>query len=120
VASPEVKEVASQLAKVSLIKEEDGHVIIDGGHAPGDKSLYRLVKRGKRLTLQNAEINRSWDLPFDFQKESVTARFDAANNLTIEIVKGSESLDEAVRSSRSLFLSRSSNSFFSSSQHHPY
>lgn len=85
----EAKEAPST-PNVSLIKEEDGHVTINGGATPGDKSRYRLVKKGKRLTLTSSEVNRSWDLPFDFHKDSVIARIDNTGHLLIEISKGAD------------------------------
>jgi len=48
------------------------------------------------LTLLSADVNRSWDLPFDFQTNGVRATIDAQSNLTIQITKATESAEDAV------------------------
>lgn len=88
------KEATAAAANVSLIKEEEGKVVINGGSAPGNKSSYKLLKRGKRLTLLSSDVNRSWDLPFDFQTSGVRATIDAHSNLTIQITKANESNED--------------------------
>eukprot|EP01102_Stenamoeba_stenopodia_P003552 TRINITY_DN1370_c0_g2_i1.p1 TRINITY_DN1370_c0_g2~~TRINITY_DN1370_c0_g2_i1.p1 ORF type:complete len:631 (+),score=220.98 TRINITY_DN1370_c0_g2_i1:244-2136(+) len=88
------KEATTAAANVSLIKEEEGKVLINGGSAPGNKSSYKLLKRGKRLTLLSSDVNRSWDLPFDFQAAGVRATIDAHSNLTIQITKASDNAED--------------------------